>query len=298
MSGIRSFLLHPMAAVVAASLVAGPVSACTLWAAAGPQAAGGGTLLSKNRDWLPGQRQVLKFHVARQGIPYFGLYAVDGRAPGLKSGVNERGLSVVSASASSIPRRLRASQPGKHGILGRVLSHYASVDELAARAPALFPGARAMFLMASDRHKILVAEIGLDGRYAYKVLDRGATAHTNHYLDKALADLDIKVGRSSATRYARVTDLLARSAGPFDMARFAAISRDRHDGPDDSLWRDGREATLSSWIISSPVDGPQVLRVVLDNPGVAETTQTFTLDRAFWSRAGHQGLSAIKGAPR
>jgi hypothetical protein len=155
-----------------------------------------------------------------------------------------------------------------------------------------------MFLMASDRHKILVAEIGLDGRYAYKVLDRGATAHTNHYLDKALADLDIKVGRSSATRYARVTDLLARSAGPFDMARFAAISRDRHDGPDDSLWRDGREATLSSWIISSPVDGPQVLRVVLDNPGVAETTQTFTLDRAFWSRAGHQGLSAIKGAPR
>lgn len=278
-----------VAMAIVASFAAASASACTLWAAAGPLVSGGGTLLSKNRDWLPGQTQVLKYDVPRHGIPYFGLYAVDGRAPGIKSGINQKGLSAVTASASSIPHRLRASQPGKHGVLSHILSRYASVDEMAAHASSLFPHARAMFLMVSDRDKILVAEIGLNGRYAYKVLDRGVTAHTNYYLDKTLADLDIKVGRSSATRYTRVNELLERSAKPYDMARFTAISRDHHDGPNNSLWRDGREATLSSWIISSPPQGPQTLRVVLDNPGVPETIQTFTLDDAFWAKATRRG---------
>lgn len=278
------FSLKCVAACLAAAMAC-PVPACTLWAAAGPQASGNGTLLSKNRDWVPGQRQALKYDFPSHGIPYFGLYAVDGLDPGIKNGVNQQGLSVVTASASSIPHKMRASQPGKHGILRRILSHYGSVDELAAHADELFPHARAMFLMASDRHKILVAEIGLQGRYAYKVLDRGVAAHTNYYLDKTLADFNVKIGRSSATRYARVSELLAQSPGPYTVARYAAISRDHHDGPDDSLWRDGRrEATLSSWIIDSPAQGPQTLRVVLENPGVPETVQSFTLDQAFWAR--------------
>lgn len=280
-----TFFLKCTAACLAAAM-AMPAGACTLWASAGPQDAGGGTLLSKNRDWTPGQHQVLEYRHPSHGIPYFGLYAVDGRARGIKSGVNRQGLSAVTASASSIPGRLRASQPGKHGILSRILAHYGSVDELAAHADEIFSQSRAMFLMVSDRHKILVAEIGLQGRYAYEVLGRGTTAHTNYYLDRALADFNIKIGRSSATRYDRVSELLANAPRPYTLQGYASISRDRHDGPDRSLWRTGRkEATLSSWIIESPARGPQTLRVVLDNPGVPEVVRTFTLDDAFWARA-------------
>lgn len=279
-----SFFARCTAACLAAAM-ATPAAACTLWASAGAQDAGGGTLLSKNRDWAPGQHQVLEYRHPSGGIPYFGLYATDGRARGIKSGVNRQGLSAVTASASSIPSRLRASQPGKHGVLSRILAHYGSVDELAAHADEIFAQSRAMFLMVSDRHKILVAEIGLRGRYAYKVLERGTTAHTNYYLDRALADFNIKIGRSSAARYRRVSELLGDAPRPYTIERYAAISRDRHDGPDDSLWRTGgKEATLSSWIIESPAQGPQTLRVVLDNPGVPETVQTFTLDAAFWAR--------------
>ena len=282
-----TFLPRLLACVATAIALATPAQACTLWAAAGPSTADGGTLLSKNRDWTPGQTQVLQYRSPRNGIPYFGLYAVDGSARGLKQGVNAEGLSVVTASASSIPRRLRVSQVGKHGVVGEMLERYATVDEVAAHASSIFAQARPMFFMVSDRHKILVAEVGLDGRYAYQVLDHGTTAHTNHFLQDSLADMNLKVGRSSSTRYARITRLLGDSAGPYDAAQFATISRDRHDGPDDSLWRNGREATLSSWIIDSPTQGPQVLHVVLDNPGVPETTQTFVLDRAFWAQAEH-----------
>ena len=286
----KTAFLSKSAAACLAAAMAMPAGACTLWASAGPQDSDGGTLLSKNRDWKPGQHQALEYRYPSYGIPYFGLFAVDGRARGIKSGVNRQGLSAVTASASSIPGHLRASQPGKHGILGRILAHYGSVDELAAHASEIFPQSRAMFLMVSDRHKILVAEIGLQGRYAYKVLDRGVTAHTNYYLDSKLADFNVKIGHSSATRYRRVGELLADAPRPYTLARYAAISRDHHDGPDDSLWRTGRkEATLSSWIIDSPAQGPQTLRVVLDNPGMPEAVRTWTLDDAFWARGKPTG---------
>lgn len=241
----KTAFLSKSAAACLAAAMAMPAGACTLWASAGPQDSDGGTLLSKNRDWTPGQRQALEYRYPSHGIPYFGLFAVDSRARGIKSGVNRQGLSAVTASASSIPGHLRASQPGKHGILGR---------------------------------------------YAYKVLDRGVTAHTNYYLDQTLADFNIKIGHSSATRYRRVGELLADARQPYTLARYAAISRDRHDGPDDSLWRTGRkEATLSSWILDSPAQGSQTLRVVLDNPGMPEAVRTWTLDDAFWARGKPTG---------
>ena len=51
------------------------VEACTLWAANGTFADGGGTLIVKNRDWKPDQHQDVKFVSPKQGYSYFGLYA-------------------------------------------------------------------------------------------------------------------------------------------------------------------------------------------------------------------------------
>jgi hypothetical protein len=261
---------------------AADVAACTLWGEAGPDA-GGGTIISKNRDWAPDHRQVLKIHRSTRGFAYFGLYAVGGEKPGLKDGVNEKGLTVVTASASSLPKSMREEDPDKHGVLGRLLSDYSSCDQVLSNQAAIFPKCRAEFLMISDRKKILVVEIGLHGCYAIRAVENGPAMHTNHYLDKSLDEFNGVIGASSAARLERIAALLKAGAGPCDTDSFAAMSKDQHDGPNNSLWRTGQGIrTLSSWIVESPAQGPQKLRVVLANPGEAEATNAFVLDEKFW----------------
>ncbi len=80
--------------------IPGRLCACTLWGAAGSDASGG-TIISKNRDWAPDHTQVLKLRRSTKGYSHFGLYAVGGTEPGIKAGVNEKGLTVITASASS-----------------------------------------------------------------------------------------------------------------------------------------------------------------------------------------------------
>ena len=70
-----------------------------------------------------------------------------------------------------------------------------------------------------------------------------------------------------------------------ELERFVAISGDRHDGPDNSLWRSGREHTLASWIARTPAQGAPTLRVVLANPGEPVLTRQFVLDESFWRSA-------------
>jgi isopenicillin-N N-acyltransferase-like protein len=255
--------------------------ACTLWGAAGPDA-GGGTLISKNRDWKPDHHQLLKQVRPVNGFAYFGLYAEGNATPGLKAGVNEKGLSIVSAS-SNISKKLQDAQRDRRGVMVRVLSEHASVDDVLRHADALFSLSRANFFMIADRHQLLIVEVGLDGRYGVKVVDQGATAHTNHYLDPALAGRFGDAPRpSSAARLARIGTLLDEAPRPLATDSFVAMSRDHNDGPDNSLWRNGREHTLASWIVNTPADGAPRLRVTVANPGEAENTQEIVLDDAFW----------------
>ena len=265
------------------ALVSHPTIACTLWAVAG-QDANGGTLISKNRDWKPDHTQKLKLVRSRKGFDYFGLYAEGNDEPGLKAGVNEKGLTIISASVN-LPKKVLENQPGKRGVMSRIMETYASVDALSADADQVFSSARASYFLVADGKKILVAEVGLEGKYSVKVVESGTTTHTNHYLDPGLAVLyNDKVGLSSTTRLARINELLAQAPRPFSVAEFAWISRDRHDGEDNSLWRSGKSKTLASWIIESPASGAPKLRVLIANPDEAETLQEFVLDEAFWKR--------------
>lgn len=266
------------------ALLPAPVLACTLWAAAGDDA-DGGTLISKNRDWKPDHHQVLKQVHPKKGYAYFGLYAEGNNDPGLKAGTNEKGLTIISAS-SNIPKKVRLSDPGKHGIMTNILTDYASVDAVMADADMLFGASRANFFMIADHSKILVAEVGLGGKYAIKVVNKGTATHTNHYIEPSLAgQFGDKAGKSSSTRYARINELLAQAPRPLTTEQFATLSRDHHDGPDNSLWRDGHEFTLASWIVRMPVSGAPHLRVVVANPGETESTQEFMLDDAFWKHS-------------
>lgn len=278
--GMRSALV---ALVTAAALVANtPLPACTLWAAAG-EAAAGGTILCKNRDWKPDHTQELRLVRPKEGHAYFGLYAVGNDQPGLKGGTNIHGLTVVSATAGSIPKKVRDHQPGKRGVLATLLASYRSCDEILAHPQGIFASARAGIFLISDRSKILAVEVGLAGRFAIRSAERGTLAHTNHFLEGALADFNKSIGRSSASRLGRINELLTTTPPPYGTAAFARMSKDQHAGPDNSLWRTGKTSrTMSSWIAETPAQGAPRVRVLLANPGQPETTRTFVLDAAFW----------------
>lgn len=271
-----------LACVVVFVMFVGTLQACTLWGMVCTNAAGG-TILSKNRDWKPDHTQVLKMNRSGKGYAYFGLYAVGGTEPGIKEGVNEKGLTVVTASASSIPKSKRDNQPGKHAVLIKLLSGYASCDEVLAKKDELFSVTRAAFILISDRTKILVVEVGLEGQYAIKTIDNGSAIHTNHFLEEKLTSFNTKIGASSTTRLDRVAQLLKTASPPHTIETFSKISRDQHAGPDNSLWRTGQNgATLSSWIIETPSCDTPKLKVVMANPGKPEETHTFVLDQKFW----------------
>lgn len=280
----RAVYLHRWSLIAAAAAFAAfavRIDACTLWGVVVTNGTGG-TILCKNRDWAPDHTQALKLVRPSKGYAYYGLFAVGGSEPGIKAGVNERGLVVVTAAASCIPKSRRERQPGKHGVLTKLLSSYASCDELLAKKDEIFSGARAMFIFVADREKLLEAEVGLGGAYAVKPVASGFAAHTNHYLDPSLTAFNESVGESSRARLARVTELLgARSLYSLEVC--AAISRDRRGGPDNSLWRTGKGVrTLASWVVETPRNGPPRVRAVLANPGQPEETRSVVLDAAFW----------------
>lgn len=58
-----------------------PSYACTEWSATGERVEGGGSLLTKNRDWTPNQTQILKLETPEKGYRYFGLFLENIRHP-------------------------------------------------------------------------------------------------------------------------------------------------------------------------------------------------------------------------
>ena len=284
------------------ALAAGPVDpaqACTLWTASGgDEQPGRVVFLAKNRDWSPDHRQELRLVRSDKGHDYLGLFAVDGAEPGLKAGINRRGLSIVSASASSIPRRQREIAPGERGLMRRLLASCASVDEL-AQAGHLFAGARPMFLLAADSRQALVVEIGQHGQYRLDTPHGEFFAHSNHFLAPELSSNNIRIGASSRQRLATITTLLRSAPRPMSLADMVAMSEDRSHGPNNSLLRTGKapndERTLATWIVALPDHGDPVLYVKLRNPGEAEKAETFHLDQAFWDKTAISGLANPSG---
>jgi isopenicillin-N N-acyltransferase like protein len=285
--------------VLAAGLAApAALNACTLWGAAGADA-GGGTVIAKNRDWKPDHVQVLELRRSKTDYAYFGLYAVGNDAEGIKQGVNEKGLSVVTATAGSVPKATREALPGRGGLMTTLLRRYATCDQILADKQELLSGRKPSFLLISDRKQLLVLEVGLGGRYAIKVVDSGVAAHCNHFLEDSLADCNLRASESSTTRVARIAELLRAAPRPLDTAAFAAMSRDHAGGANNSLWRTGSGgATLSSWIVENPPRGPSKLRVVIANPGRPEQTNVFVLDRKFWADTRFENRVAAEKARR
>jgi hypothetical protein len=254
--------------IMVTAAVVPPASACTLWSANGRVVDHGGSIIVKNRDWAPDHRQELKYVVPEAGYTYIGIFAADGASPGLKAGLNEKGLVVVSASASSIPMRERRLMPGTHKLLHKLLTSCSSVDDALGDASLLL-GPR--FLMLADKSKVASVEIGPGGVLSIQVEEHGFLYHTNHYVDDAMDQYNRKVGESSKVRYERISELLSGTTQPYDLDTFISFSHDRRDGDDNSIFRVGstvkKPRTLAVWAVSLPENRVPELYVEIINPG-------------------------------
>jgi len=266
------------------TLTSEPVlDACTLWAAAGERVAHGGCLIAKNRDWTPEPSEVRFVH-PKAGFWFLGLFPIrNGKQKGVVAGVNEKGLVVVTATASSIPQADR--KKGGRGLMRQLLNVFSTVEDVLVNKSLFSQTHPSMYLIA-DRHRVAWIEVAPRGRFTLRTTDSGVLTHTNHYLDETLIGVNGKIGRSSRTRLGRIGELLDRRTAPLTLEDFIAFSQDRNDGPDGGLWRTGGKPdgkrTLASWIVSLPSATPPELFVRLANPGDAERTMRMTLDGPFW----------------
>ena len=277
----RSVVWLAIASFLTGSAWPVPVQACTLFAAAGESVRGGGTLIAKNRDWRPDNTQVLKLATPRAGHHYFGLYAEGNDEPGLKAGINDKGLVVVSATAS-IPRKELQAMPRTVNLLGKLLNGSATVDE-ALKHGNWFVGPR--YVLIADRNKAASIEIGPGGNYRVAVTDRSVLYHTNHYVMPDLEGYNPKkIGTSSPERYRRVEELFHQGS-QFSLEDFIRISGDRSSGPDNSLWRDGGKPTstrtLAAWIVYLPETGDPQIYVKTANPNQPPAIHRLSFSEAF-----------------
>ena len=266
-------------------LLTAPVEACTLFAANGSVVDDGGTLLVKNRDWEPNQHQVIKFVPAKDGYSYFGLYA-EGPAAGMKAGINEKGLTVVSATAGSIPSKERKNMPNKAGSLTKLLKECASVEEALTRTD-LFLGPK--ILMLADKKSVATIEIGPEGKFSIDQKENDYICHANHYVAEDMLNFNKKIGQSSEKRYERIGQLLDNSSLPFSLDSFLNFSSDQNDGPDDSIFRIGgtssKTRTMAVWAVSIPMQGSPEVYIRILNPNEEEKSCRIIADDFFSAQA-------------
>lgn len=217
-------------------------SACTLWGAQGSEVEGGGTILVKNRDWVP-QYQEMKYGKGEK-YRYYGLYGGNENKMFLRGGVNEKGLAVFSAAASVIPKKERKEMGhAKKSALREILGSCATVEE-ALEKTAYFKGPK--FLMIGDAHSLVYVEIGADGAYQIKRVENGSLSHTNHYLSPDFGALNRRLRPSTTKRLSRISELLEENHKPYTLWDMTAF------GADPILWRKGKKvetlATIGVWL--------------------------------------------------
>lgn len=258
--------------------------ACTCWAAAGDMVDGGGTILAKNRDQLP-QKDEIRLVVPETGFTYLGLFPVKGdKEQRVVAGINEKGLSVVTMTAGSIPHSKRLT--GVKNIIEKLLVSYDCVDAV-IKDHEIFSQTHPAFYMMADKSRIAVVEIAPGGAFSLRQKENGVLYHTNHYTDEKLLWANEKIGKSSEIRFNRIGQLLLSHPSSFIIDDFIIFSEDRNDGPEDSIWRTGgphnRERTLASWIIAIPKNGSPELYLKIANPKEPEKIYNMRLDKPFWT---------------
>jgi hypothetical protein len=270
-------------------LIHSPCEACTLWGATGTSVEGGGTLIAKNRDWAPDHHQELALLKPSEGYRSLALKVIGGEEPGVKAGVNEKGLVIVSATANQVPSADRKKVRQQKGLLSHLLATCASIDDVLKNLDLM---RRPVFYLAGDRKEIAKIEVGPEGQRAVTRRDSGTLHHTNHYCDIATPASGRPPGASSSQRYARIGELLETQKKPFTVGDFIRFSEDQTDGPDNSIWRTGSKPdsrrTLATWVVLVPESGSPRLFLKIADPGEPEQVCRLSLEAAFRLSGGNR----------
>lgn len=259
-----------------------PVKSCTLWGSAGSTGKDGITLVTKNRDWKPDNRNELWLIKPEKGFKFIALYAIGGESEGIKGGINEKGLVVLTASASTVPKE---EKYGEKISIAELLKTCDTVDAVLDKKDKF---GTPFFYIIGDKTKIALVEIGQEGTTSIRETENGILYHTNHYLDENLIKFNKKENESSYVRYNRIKELLENHKDLFTLEDFIEFSSDIHDGPDNSIWRTGstpeKTRTLGTLIVAIPKDAPPVLYIRFANPCEEEYIEKLVLDEDFWNR--------------
>lgn len=260
------------------------LKACTLWAASGNKVMDEGVLLAKNRDRIP-QKSELEMIIPEKGFTYFGLFSVvKGKKGGLVAGINEKGLSIASATAGSIRKKERGI--GMERINEEILKLYDTVDAV-LKNQLLFKKSHPAFYMIGDRNVAAVIEVAPDGEVSIKTQANGILFHTNHYTSEDFLHFNKKVSQSSEKRLSRIQSMLEGQTSAFTIDDFVAFSEDSSDGPDNSIWRTGstphKERTIATWIVFIPKKGNPEVFIKVSNPGEDAWIMNTILDPPFWT---------------
>jgi isopenicillin-N N-acyltransferase like protein len=258
---------------------------CTFWGCIGTNVSNGGLLIAKNRDSDEDSRTIVKVIFPEGGFKYLAMYA-DGEDGGVKGGINEKGLVVYTATASSVKTEDRFSE-GKSKCR-MILSECITVDDVIKNQDKYLLG-RTQFLIIGDNKELACIEISPDNKINIVRISNGSLYHTNHYLANDFLTYNEKIGKSSLTRCNRISELLD-SQSPKSLEDMIAISEDKNDGGDNSIWRDGSPGsstrTLMNMSIYVPADGAPRVSVKLKNKGEQEIRGELTLDKIFWQQEG------------
>lgn len=260
-----------------------PALSCTLWGAVGTSTVDAVTLVGKNRDWKPGQTHELRRVSSAGSYAFLGLFAIGGESPGLKAGINEKGLVVIMATApdTGVPDAFvpDADNMSSH----RILSDFATVEETLTKMDGSI---KATFYMVADSKRIAVFEGTTGDETGVRVTQDGFIAQTNHYISPELKSLNKKGQSSSRKRYGRIMSLLASEKGQLQLDDFIRFSEDRNAGPDNSIFRTGGSPdsarTVATWVVSIPETGSPLLYIALQGSGGSSEAYSGKLDPAFW----------------
>lgn len=262
-----------------------PLKACTIWGATGKQTQNAVTLVAKNDDKKPDNRFTLTMYRPKNGYPYVAIFSDSKKSGGVKGGINQEGLVIVSASAPpfhgedpEIKKRINFNK--------QVLANYNSVDSV-LKDKALLSHLKPCYFLLGDRNKIALLEIAPREQHSVDVTEDGVLCHTNHYLGKEVAKFNKTKNKNSHIRFDRIKHLL-KAAPTLNMEQFIRFSEDKNDGPDNSIWRTGstpdKARTLASFIVAIPKNGSPEIRFKFANPNEKEKSYKLKLDNQFWAK--------------
>lgn len=271
--------------IICAGLIINVPSArgCTVWGATGQRANIKGTIIAKNRDNSPNLSTHPRLLFPLNGFKVFGLY--DTEADGyIVGGINEKGLAVLNASVTSVPREKR--HVATEDTTERILTTFDSVDAVVSHRDIFIKSHPALYMIA-DSSRIAMVEVAPGGKIAIKMTDNGTLAFTNHYTDANLIWANEHRSVNSEARLKRIQNHLTSSEKLFTMNDFIVISEDRAGGSDYALWRtgstSGKVCTLASFIVSIPVSGLPEIYMKISNPDESDRIFTGKLDFSLFS---------------